>query len=257
MSNLESKAKTLLQLQLEDEYDSDYKKVCPEMESTLESEWIPFVDAQKEIAEKDKVIQDGIKAHSELYEKLVAEQAKVEAAKRTMQEIPAYKFNALGWEMYDRKEIDEWCNRLYAVLIPRNREQSTETPNAHSLSLGAVSYGCGSLSVRDNSVSPRKENLSEKFIKGCITPLKEPQEQDIPWVPDKKQIKMLKDTTEKPRKEAQEKSAFYYNYNFEICAKHDKPPTCQTCPEEQKKYCEPKLKNISERWKTVKENTTP
>jgi adenine C2-methylase RlmN of 23S rRNA A2503 and tRNA A37 len=136
--SLESKAETRLKLQLEDEYDSDYKKVCPNMEPILEEKWVPLVEAQKdkadainkleeeknkEYAELEFAMAKAVKAEAERYGELYN---RMETAKTIMQEIPAYKFNSLGWEMYDRKEIDEWCNRLYAALKFIVKERSEE-----------------------------------------------------------------------------------------------------------------------------------
>jgi predicted nucleotide-binding protein (sugar kinase/HSP70/actin superfamily) len=66
------------------EIDNDYEEVCNQLEAERLRTW----------ALKDKVYQ----------------------FKNIINHLPPYQFNAMGWEMYDRKEIDEWIKSLLSVL---------------------------------------------------------------------------------------------------------------------------------------------
>jgi hypothetical protein len=77
--------------------------------------WILSEEAQKEITDQDKIIQDGIMSHSELYEKLVSTQKQIEAAKKYVMEMQC---NCGECWAEDRQELIN----ILSVEIPRKED---------------------------------------------------------------------------------------------------------------------------------------
>jgi hypothetical protein len=170
MSNLEAKAKTLLALQLEDSYDSNYKLVCPEMGPVLEEKYVPLVDAQKEIAnayqkgvkdteqnlmqvdlngysrgradaqeEIEKALEEQAKAIHEDWNRAGREwhqeerelKAKIEAANNILKQARDF-IEAIDDDKLSANHVLNFVSTLEEELhIPRNREQGPEMPDAN------------------------------------------------------------------------------------------------------------------------------
>ena len=101
-----------------------FKKLVPWIE-----EDIMFCLANAAQEEIEQIKNDEDKHAQALIKQRDDAELKIEAAKQILAELPAYKYNAMGWEMYERKEIDEWVSRLSALLIPRKENQTEAKKN--------------------------------------------------------------------------------------------------------------------------------